>query len=262
MKRFLLPLLYTSACYAQTYTWDFADNIGVVNDRNGTSHTSVSDALGGSVTDLTSSYDADNEIFTWNATFCPIPEWRASSTPAAALPDGNRLPDAYTLIVNAGQGIPTSNLADEVVQLNVDFTNILNPLLTAYTYMPGGSEHDGTLLIGANDTSDIIQLDVNQIAPDKIRVELAISTAALNSIPIGPDWDGLQYDEEIGVWFHYFTGSTIAYDSSGALTQLTTPGGNGDTFWLDWDTMPTVPEPSSAILLFGASLSLLLKRRR
>lgn len=264
LAKLALCTLSAQTLHAQTYNWDLADSIPILNNSLGTSFNSVSEMFGGSMTNLTASYNEATELFTWDVTLGRIPIWQATSTPDSAIPDGNRLPDSYTLIVNSGGGVPTSANADEVVQLNLDFTDLNNPLLTAYSYLPGGSEHDGTLLIDSQDTSSIQTLAVSQPDPEHVRIQLALDATVLNSSINSPNWEGLQFEEEIGVWFHYFTGTTTAYDANGSLTQLTNIAGNADAFWLDTDTLPTttenVPEPS-ALFLLGISTLLGFSRR-
>ncbi len=79
------------------------------------------------------------------------------------------------------------------------------------------------------------------------------------SYNLSNDWDGAQFDQKVGIWFHTFTLEEAAkYNSDGSLKELKIK--NSDYF--DVANQMTVPEPSALLLGALGAVSLLIRRKR
>jgi len=83
----------------------------------------------------------------------------------------------------------------------------------------------------------------------------------LNTIndPMGKpaNWRGIQYDNEVGIWYHPFNG-TLSYDNNGLITSFSTRYSG----WFDTNrTYTTVPEPAGMGLMILGFAGLVFYRR-
>lgn len=195
----------------------------------------------GTVSNLQASYDTVLQKFTWNVTFS----------------DGvSKNTNGYWLAVSPGP-MPQGT-AGEFAIIYFDASNFASPTATIYRYN------------GLNDASSYLSpadLLASSLTPAQTTIMLSASesagartfnlmvdAAAINGAygpPTFPLWEGIQFDTEIGIWFHP-TSSTITSYSGNALSFFGHVGPGG---WYDGTDITTfIPSPGSVALLAIAGL--------
>lgn len=147
-------------------------------------------ALGNNqIENISTTYDSDNERFTWSTEL-----------------DTHSEVDGFWLVVNNGPN-PRSSSVNE---LAIMYGDLRKGVLTTYVYNGENS---------ANSISDpAIWLQTDTLAMVGNTFSFDISTVAINKYD-SPDKDytGVAFDEKIGIWFHYSTGSNFSYNSNGDI---------------------------------------------
>lgn len=192
---------------------------------------------GGTFDSINSSYNTDTQQLTWTITNGQI--------------TGIGAVDGFWLVLNDGPN-PKSSDVNELAIIYADFNS--NKLL-AYTYNGANnanSINSPGILIGDYST-DIINSG-NTLG-------FSIDASAINSFShpsiVAADWKGMQYDDQIGIWFHTSYGTTIG---GGAA--------NGYSFdytaqrWYDKANQPTHTPIPAALFLFAPALLGFLGFRR
>ncbi len=177
-------------------------------------------------------------------------------------------PDGFWFVVSDGPD-PKSN-ANEYAIFYFDASKVAgtgSAILTSYVYdgvngptswqNPGNlleSSQTGTSLSATASTSG--NTTTFAFSADVAKTNDASQWPA--SYGLGTDWDGAQFGEKVGIWFHSFTlNSETEYDKDGKLTKLDIKKSD----YFDVSNQHTVPEPSAMLIsLLGASL--LLRRKR
>ena len=194
---------------------------------------------------IKTTFNPDSEVFTWESTF--------------GAKDGNLAEGAW-LVINDG---PNPKQADneELTIYYLDATNIVDGygILSAYAY--NGKNNSNSW----KNSSNFIQswdkaLKVTK-TDDQISFKFSIDATDINSqSQFGSDWQGTQFNEKVGIWFHGADGLTTEYDSNGKLTNFSFEQ-RGWYAVADQDA-EHVPEPALALGLGAAAAVGIVRRKR
>lgn len=129
--------------------------------------------------------------------------------------DGSK--DGFWLVVSAGQNPKT-----HATEYAILYGDRAADRITAYTYDGQNSSRsfqDGTKLAtyeNAFSTSGGMTL-------------FSLDVADINAAYDTPDWQGVQFGPETGIWFHQTAGTEFTYDDAGDITSF----GFDNQVWLD-----------------------------
>jgi len=230
----------------------------------------------GVVTSVTTTYDSGSQTLSFLAAFEPEP-------------GTGQLPVGFFLVLNNGP-LPIGTDGKYAI-LYFDAITDTAPILTAYAYngengadsffdgaaVPGDQAPD-PILSSLNDPT-WVSAAASMNTPSGRVLSFTLDTSAINlHSPLygtDPGWEGLGFDENIGIWFHPYAQLNPTYGSDGFL--LPDPTGAswlqwgqypdlGEQFhgWFDASDQPTevdIPEPAS-LALIGLSGAALMSRDR
>jgi hypothetical protein len=123
--------------------------------------------------------------------------------------------DGFWLVLNGGgnpKGITT--------ELAILYGDIANNKITAYRY--NGANSSSSYL----DTSAYLATFDNAFTTTDNSFRFMLDVTAINCINL-PDWKGIQFKDQIGIWYHGTSGLSATY-SHGQLTSF-----GGDFGWYD-----------------------------
>ncbi len=197
---------------------------------------------------INSTFDTNTDAFTWNVSFA----------------DGvARDTDGYWLVV--GPGPNPKGHAFEYAMIYFDASTINNVRVSIYRYNGQNSDNSytnpGDLL-----ASSLIGGPTNIVASASQtggtrNFNLSLDATYINGLfgpPGQPDWEGINYGANIGVWFHPLGGLTTAYNANSRLTSFS----YARSGWVDLENGVTtlIPTPGSmGVLALGG---LVASRRR
>ena len=149
-------------------------------------------ALGNNAVDgIETTYNSDSERFTWSTTL---------SEHSAV--------DGFWLVVNNGPNPKGS----DVNELAIIYGDLERGILSTYVYN-GRNSADSII-----NPATLLQTDTLSSVNDKFSFD--ISTSAINSwLSPDPDYTGIAFDENIGIWFHFSTGSNFIYNNAGDIVE-------------------------------------------
>ena len=219
-----LPALFAIApASAATYT--FQGNNLPGNTRTG-DHTNI-----------TATYNNNTNLFTWSSTFTE----NGSGT----------LAEGAWLVVSDGEN-PKKHV-DEYAILYLDG---LTETVSIYNYNGVNSANSyrreqylGSTALNVIDTGNSKTFEFSLDATD-----------INNNASFGSEWQGIRFDNNIGIWFHGASNLTTQYRTDGSLEDFR-PGVTG---WYDvGNEMATaVPEPGTAVALGLVGLVAAAQRRK
>lgn len=168
--------------------------------------------------------------------------------------------DTFWLVVNDGPHPYRTN--DQVAILYGDLTN---NKITAYAY-------DGT---ATHPWSNSFQRGDYLATFDNLTSDgFSINVADLNSALSSPNWEGIRFDEKIGVWMHSYKNSDFEYDDYDQITAYNHGHFNGNyaggfdvaNLNATYTELPSTPvsEPGYALLVMMTALggfSMLRKKK-
>ncbi|MBL8048819.1 MAG: PEP-CTERM sorting domain-containing protein [Chthonomonas sp.] len=191
------------------------------------------------------------------------------------VPGTSQKSDAFTLAISKGpnpKGTP-----DELALFYFDGTNLNAPKLTVYAYNGqnsassyrdgnGDGVNDGGDLVASSlvDSSFIKDIFIRNEGGDRVmgfKLDVNGINAHVPAFGNPAEWEGAQFANKFGIWFHPRAGTTAAYNSQGKLTNFS----SACEGWLDGSNITTqvVPEPvSAAVLAVGGALLVLRRRAR
>lgn len=189
----------------------------------------------GSMSALTTTFNDSTSVFNFNAT--------VSAT------NGN-LPGAGWLVVSPGPN-PKGNVSEYAIL----YLDHVSASVTAYVYNGQNSANSWQDVNGYLGTYNNALQVTNPTAGQR-NVNLTIDATTINSLNLGPDWVGVKFGQQMGLWYHPATGG-FSYDGKGRISGFKT----GTAGWYDKADLTTrpIPEPSAALafgigaLLVGAS---------
>ena len=185
--------------------------------------------------------------------------------------DANSLPDGFWLALNDGPN--PKGIAGELALFYFDNTKSGGPILTAYGYngFNGDSSfRDGSPAAGTQtpdrirssitDRSWINSLTSKDEANGTRTFSFDINASVINNrTPLygnSQTWEGAQFRDKVGIWFHQVDGLHTSYDSAGYLTNWSW----GKQGWVDGENLKAVPEPFTMSVL-GLGLAAMARRR-
>lgn len=198
---------------------------------------------GGTVSDLLAQFDTVTDKFTWNVTFN----------------DGvTKNTNAYWLVVSTGS-MPMGNNQLAIIYLDAT-ASITNPIVSIFRY---GGQNDPTSYVTPGDllatTLNMGQTDIMVSGSNSgasRTFNLMVDATAINNLFPSPPWDGIEFGQEIGLWFHPSTQAITSY----AGNKLNFYGYAGPSGWYDGSHIQT-PAPGALVLAGLAGVTALRRRR-
>jgi len=197
---------------------------------------STGGALAGEIDFISTSYDDMSSLFTWDT----------------MLKSGSVV-DGFWLVVNNGPNPKKSN----VNELAIMYGDLDTGTLSTYFY--NGANNANSI----NNPAILLQTDSFFVGSDMFSI--SINTNTINSwVSPDPDYKGVQFDENIGIWFHFSSGSNFTYNGNGDIVgySFSKQGwhdvANRDALTLQTSTVSTPGMLSLALL---GLLCLMVKRK-
>lgn len=195
---------------------------------------------GGDIKNITTSYSTTSQIFSWEYTI-------------------DAINDGFWLVVSDG---PNPKGIDD--QLAILYGDLNNNLLTAYQYNGlNSSSSYSTPGILLQQWSNVFTT-VNT-GPGIETTSFSIDVSGINSAINSSNWEGIQFGEQIGIWFHPSRGSNFTYNDDREITAFT----RASAGWHDSSNQTTteepvdpneIPSPNALLLMVLGLLSLAYAR--
>lgn len=168
---------------------------------------------------VSTTFNSDTEAFTWNTTF--------NSDPTDV--------DGFWLVVDNGPNPKSS----DVNELAIMYGDMATGTLTTYVYNGLNSANSW------NTPGIYLQTDAFTVTDDSL--SLAIDATSINAWSADPDYAGISFDDNIGIWFHISVGSSFSYDAQDLITSYDF----SQQGWYDLADRSTtvIPEPATTALL-------------
>jgi len=186
---------------------------------------------GGDVQSIQTTYNNTDQSLAWTYTVAPGANGSQN--------------DGFWLVISDG---PDPKFDED--EYAILFGDLDTGRLSAYVYN-GRNQSDswndpGVLLedFGAG----AISVEAGAPGSNEQVVSFEIDTTTINNYSNSSGWDGVSFAESVGIWFHPTTGTSVTYDSNGALTSFR-PRRAG---WYDGNSIAVRQVPEPGILYLGA----------
>ena len=156
----------------------------------------------------------------------------------------------------------TSNLDSDFTVTGHVYTGVHNPIVDRYGALIFNTDNAGA--------NPVIDASVHTAGDGSRTYGLSLDLALLNAFAGGPVYQGIVFNDFIGIWLQSMglypaAGTFVTYDGNGKIISLEADQGSPGSYgWYDTtDPRPTtVPEPMTALLLgSGALLGRVASRR-
>lgn len=208
-------------------------------------------AAGGTISSLRSTFDQNTDVFTWDVTYS---DGVAKNT------------NGYWLVVSDGPN--PKNINSQLAIIYFDATNLAAPKVSVYRYNGANSsssfQSPGDLLASTQGAGAAdITASASQSGGTR-SFSLSIDATAINAryapgaSTVFPDWEGIEFGQQIGMWFHSIKNAGFQYNGA-RITGLT-----GTAGWLDGshETTTLIPTPGAGALAIAGGLLAARRRRK
>lgn len=216
-------------------------------DTNNLAPYTTVNADAGLVSNLHTEFDTNTDKFVWNVTF---------SDGVAKNSNG------YWLVVSTGAN-PNGTAFQHAI-IYFDAINLAAPKVSIYRYNGGNDatsyQNPADLLASSQVVSPTnIVASASQAAGART-FNLSLDATVINNLfgpPTNPNWEGIEFGQQLGIWFHPTAGTVTTYNGS----QLTFFGATQAAGWYDGALIQTVPSAGSTALLALGGLIAARRRR-
>lgn len=225
--------------------------LGAVFQWNYDGVSPAQNANAGNISAIAGSFNNATDGFTWDVTY---------SNGATKDTDG------YWLVVSPG-AMP-NGAGGEYAIIYFDATNLAAPKVSVYRYNGQNSSASWSspadLLLSNQIAGSGITASASQTGTQR-RFILSFDATGINNLynagtnPSLPNWTGVEFGNNIGVWMHTVAGASTGYSSS---TKKLNKWDFTKEGWLDAASQPTVPTPGALSLAGLAGLVALRRRSR
>lgn len=197
----------------------------------------------GKYSNILATFNDETDVLNWSSTFTR---------------KNNQLSDGAWLVLSDGEN-PKNNVDEYAIM----YLDAANEKVSIYNY-------DGRNKASSYETEDFLgstALNVIRNGNDEVTFEFSLDATDINNnTNYGPDWKGIAFGEEIGIWFHNTAGLHTSYGANGELLEFNSRRSG----WYDTTKgLPTivsaasVPEPGSvaALAVFGVAAATKLRKR-
>lgn len=199
---------------------------------------------GGQISNIDASFNNVTDAFTWDVTY---------SNGVTKDTDG------YWLVVSNGP-VPRGT-ADQFAIIYFDASNLAAPKVSVYRYSGQNNglswQNPANLLASSQVAGSGISATATQTGGQR-RFQLSLDATAINAAFPAPAWEGIEFGNSIGVWFHSVGGLSTGYHSTSKKLNKFDYTREG---WLDLDNQTTIPTPGAAAMMALAGLVAARRRR-
>ncbi len=118
--------------------------------------------------------------------------------------------DGFWFVLNNG-GNP-KGIANE---LPIFYGDIANNRISAYVY-------DGQNAPNSWATQPFLGSYANVFTTKGSTFNFTLDVTALNALNLGPNWKGIKFGDDLGIWYHSFDASNISFTNAGKITAFGT----------------------------------------
>ena len=190
----------------------------------------------GQVTSIDTSFNTSNNVWSWSHSINDA---------------GSNSSDGFWLVISDGEN-PKSNVSEYAIF----YGDADAGLLTAYEY--SGQNNAGSW---SNPGNFLGSFSMNYSHSAGVGTfDWSIDVTSINNFYNTSDWDGAEFGNQLGYWFHPFLNGDFQYAQDGSFSAFS----HGTQGWYDKKNLQTtmVPEPAIVFLMATGILGIGASRRR